>query len=423
MQAFCHTFDGYRPMRLLHLYILLLFPWWIHAQSAWCDLDRLVVLNQDNPAYRSFLQKIDSTLAHHPVQSRSVIYIPVVIHVVATADQQPISRAQALQQLDVVNLDFAGQGENIYKLLPDFEPLVKDAEIRFCLATIDPDGGPTTGITFTQTTVPNIALETGQEGRVAIHYDQLGGKTGWDPERYLNIWVGEYGDLLGSASFPGMAPFPEEEGVVVDIYHFGSIGDGGASGFYGRGHTLTHEIGHFLGLKHIWGQGLEYTCDDSDDVEDTPNASGPYYNCPTGVQWSCDASNMYQNFMDFTDDRCLAAFTSDQVQHMQAVLEIFYTQWTSSASCLTYADSFDTWYSELTWAYDAGSRRWVIYHDVVWTGDRRVEVFSADGRLVSEGQWHEELSYMIDLSRVGSGVYFVKISQGEAHEVRKIAVY
>lgn len=410
-------------MRSILLYILFGLPWLASAQPVWCDFDRRGILDQRNPSYTNFQQKIDSTLENHSLHTRSIRYIPVVIHVVATAEEQPVSHAQALQQLDVVNQDFAGRGENIARLLSEFVPLVKDAEIRFCLASVDPDGSPTTGITFTLTSVPNIALETGQEGRIAIHYDQLGGKTGWDPKRYLNIWVGEYGDLLGSASFPGMAPFPEEEGVVVDIHHFGSIGDAGASGFYGRGHTLTHEIGHYLGLKHIWGQGLEYTCDDGDDIDDTPNASGPYYNCPSGVQWSCEASNMYQNFMDFTDDRCLAAFTSDQVQHMQAALEIYYPQLASSGSCFTYADSFDTWYSALTWAYDAGSHKCVIYHDEAWTGDRRVEVFSADGRLVSEGQWHEELSYTIDLNRVGVGVFFVRISQDDLHEVRKIAVY
>jgi len=330
---------------------------------------------------------------------------------------------QALNQLDVLNADFAGRGENIDKLLSSFDALVADAAMHFCLATTDPDGNPTSGITFTHTDVNNIATMTGPGGRIAIHYDQLGGKTGWDPSRYINIWVGEYGDVLGSASFPGMAPYSEEIGLIIDISHFGSIGDAGQSGYFGRGHTLTHEMGHFFGLRHIWGGGVTYTCDDSDDIDDTPNASGPYYGCPSGEQISCGMSNMYQNFMDFTDDRCLAAFTHDQANRMQAAVAEYYPALAVEGACAENISSFNQWFSDLVWAHDASSDKYVIYGNVEWMGRKDVEVFSTDGKLVLTDVWDDQLSYLLDLRGVSEGVYVVQISGGGKNNVRKVVVY
>lgn len=410
-------------MRVILMYLWLACPLVLSGQHPECGLDHRYTLNASNPKYVEFLDKVSRVAPGGMVLPRSIRYIPVVIHVVATEAYQPISRAQVLQQLDVLNADFAGEGENRHKLLSEFEPIASGVTIRFCLANVDPNGQPTEGITYTHTDIPNIALQSGEGGRIAIHYDQLGGKTGWPPDTYLNIWVGEYGDFLGSATFPGMAPYPEEIGVVVDIRHFGAIGDVATSGFYGRGHTLTHELGHFFGLKHTWGQGLDYYCDDSDDIDDTPNAAGPYYDCPSGVQRSCDTDNMYQNFMDFTDDRCLAAFTAGQAAHMEAALEAYYPLLFSEEGCASVASSFDTWYKDLKWSYDAFGKNVVIYSDSLLPAAKEVRVFSADGKLVHQGTWENSSSYLIKMDRVGIGVYFIQISEGTHVEVYKLPVY
>ena len=410
-------------MRLLLLSILLILPLISEAQVNWCDIDSRYQLSPENESYRLYLERVLAREEHGGIESRTAKYFPVVIHVVATDEHQPVSMAQALHQLDVLNADFAGKGENIDRLLSSFSGLVADANMQFCLATTDPDGIPTSGITFTHTDVNNIATMTGEEGRIAIHWDQLGGKTGWPPEKYINIWVGEYGDILGSASFPGMAPYPEEIGLVIDIEHFGSIGDAGQSGYFGRGHTLTHEMGHFLGLRHIWGGGVTYTCDDSDDIDDTPNASGPYYGCPSGEQFSCDVSNMYQNFMDLTDDRCLAAFTHDQVVRMQAIVDEYYPEIAVEGSCAGSASTLDQWFADLVWAHDASSDKYVIYSDTEWTGRKDMEVFSSDGKLVLTDVWDDQFSYLLDLNGVSQGVYIVRISNNGKNNVRKVVVY
>lgn len=410
-------------MRLLLMYLLFILTHMCAAQDNWCDVDRRFDFSSQNQAYQKFLDGIHERETNGQIHNRTDKYFPVVIHVVAIDPYQPVSLGQALNQLDILNEDFAGKGKNIDKLLSGFSSLVEDVGVHFCLATVDPDGQPTSGITFTHTDVRNIATKTELGGRIAIHYDGAGGKNIWDPSRYINIWVGEYGDILGSASFPGMSQFPEEIGLIMNIENFGSIGDSGQSGYFGRGHTLTHEMGHFFGLRHIWGSGVEYTCDDSDDIDDTPNASGPYYGCPSGEQISCGVSNMYQNFMDLTDDRCLAAFTHDQAVRMQAAIDEYYPELAVEGSCASDAESFNHWFSDLQWAHDASSDKYIIYGSEDWAGRKDIEVFATDGKLVLSDVWDDQLTYLLDLNGVSAGIYVVKISDDKNSHARKIAVY
>jgi len=407
-------------MRATLMYMLLMLPLLMAGQGNRCDVDQRFNLTKENPVYQSFLSRIEHGTTPGNIEPRSESYFPVVIHVVMREPLQHVSVAQAIQQLDVLNADFAARGNNIEKLRDEFRPLVGDAQMKFCLATVDPQGQPTSGITHTATTVQDIALQTGDGGRIAIHWDELGGKTGWDPTRYINIWIGEYGGILGSASFPGMANYPEEIGLIIDPKYFGSIGSAGNSGFYGGGHTLTHEMGHFFGLKHIWGQGTDENCNDSDDIGDTPNAAGPYYDCPQGLQESCGTSDMYQNFMDFTDDRCLAAFTHDQVLFMQTTAVLYYPDLDVEGSCNASADTFDTWYDQLVWSYDPSAGIYVIYNTEGWEGKIEIQVYSLDGRLVLDDVWEDQLSYLLDLSNVAAGVYVVRMIADDVEFVRKV---
>lgn len=410
-------------MRAFLMYMLFLLPMIAAGQGIRCDVDRRFNLSREDDAYNAFLKRISHDEVNDHVTSRTQTYFPVVIHVVLRDGYQPVSLAQATQQMDVLNADFAGSGDNIGGLSDEFIPLVADVGMHFCLATVDPDGNPTSGITYTRTEIKDIALQTGPGGRMAIHYDQLGGKTGWDPARYINIWVGEYGSFLGSASFPGMASYPEEIGVIIDPQYFGSIGDAGQSGFYARGHTLTHEMGHFFGLKHIWGSGLDANCDDSDEIEDTPNAAGPYYDCPPGMQESCGTSDMYRNFMDFTDDRCLAAFTQGQAVMMRSVRDVYYPGLAVEGRCTGYSASFSDWYARLVWSHDQAADRYVIYNTNQWMGPKEILLYSVDGKIILEDDWNDEFSYLLDLGNVASGVYFLRIADGDSQYVRKIIAY
>jgi hypothetical protein len=408
----------YRILTLL----LMLSTCTLHAQQSWCDIQAYINPSQKT-FYQNFLQTARTIEVKNMLQERNIRYIPVVIHVVARDGFNPVSQGQALQQLDVLNNDFAAKGDNIGKLLDEFESLVAPADIHFCLATVDPSGQPTSGITFTSTAVQFIGTEVGFEGRRVIQYDQLGGKSGWDASRYINIWVGECLNILGSATMPGSANFEEEIGIIIDINHFGAFGDAGHYNEYDRGHTLTHEMGHFLGLKHIWGDGNIADCLDSDDIDDTPNQAGPYYGCPEGEQLSCELNDMYQNFMDLTDDRCLAAFTFGQVARMNSTLDLIYPDLVSSTSCNSTVANFDEWFDELVWSTDAVNHKIIVYHSEGASGSKDIRVFGTDGKMWFEREWNDDRSMLINLSNVATGVYVVNITMGDECRSRKVVMY
>jgi len=392
------------------------------AQSPSCAMEERMNSDKEKYLFEKYIHSIKNNPLEKKIRSRSEKWLPVVVHVV-TNDPQSVSYAQVVHQIEVLNNDFAKKSNNILKLREEFRDLAADTEIRFCLASVDPEGNPTNGVTYTTTELDNIALERDMNGRYVVYYDQLGGKTGWDHQRYINIWVAEYGNsILGYGSLPGTAPYPEEIGLVIDPSYFGSLGHTAGSSQYTSGHTLTHEMGHFLGLLHIWGVERN-SCTDSDEVEDTPNADGAYVGCPSGVRESCGVSNMYQNFMDMTDDRCLAAFTHGQSQRMHTTLDLFYPEMAQSVSCQNTIAAFDAWLADVVWAFDAESRQYVLYHNDIYSGSLQIDVYSIDGKRLISQEVNSLRSYFIDLNGVAAGVYLVRLSNDESYETRKIVVY
>ena len=255
-------------------------------------------------------------LAAHPdaLHSRQIISIPVVVHVVYRTAPQNISLEQIQSQLDVLNADYRALNDN-QNIVPSlFQNLIADLEIEFCLASRDPEGQATSGITRTVTTKDNIGLNAD------VHYAAMGGADAWDPEHYLNIWIADMGEnVLGRASFPGGVP-AGEDGVVIDPRYFGTTGLALANAPYNLGRTTVHEIGHYFNLIHPWGMGSP-TCDSDDLVEDTPLSAENYLDqCPSTLQASCGTLDMYTNFMYYTDDACMAQFTPGQKARVLACL-------------------------------------------------------------------------------------------------------
>lgn len=405
-------------MKLPSVLLLLCstFSFELTGQNNWCLSEDQTILRHD--VRQEYIERMQEYATDNWLQARSEKWIRVVVHVV-TDDPYDVTRAEVLHQIDVLNRDFEGKGENVVKLPDEFKDLVADSGIRFCLADTDPEGNPATGITYTETDVTGIALQRDIHGNYILYYDHLGGKSGWDPERYINIWVASFGNgLIGFATLPGTASFPEEMGIVIDPSAFGSLGPD--MPFLDRGHTLTHEMGHYLGLLHIWGSESD-SCEDSDEIEDTPNSEGPYLGCPNGIQVSCGERNMYQNFMDLTDDRCLAAFTHGQAARMNSMIELFYPDLTATAPCTPQSDDFDQWSDELIWAYDSQSREYVVYSPEYFQNELTIDVFSTDGRLVLHDTWDGLQTYLIDIGV--PGVYFVRLLNGTSQHVRKISVH
>ncbi len=247
----------------------------------------------------------NSSFAQKPGNEK-VIIIPVVVHVVYNQSHQNISNEQIRSQIAVLNSDYRKKNADNRNIPTSFRALSADARIEFRLASIDPYGMATEGIIRKKTSVP--AFDLNDKIKSAID----GGSDGWNRDQYLNIWVGNLASgILGYASSPGCTP--AKDGVVIQYDVFGTTGNVRAP--YNKGRTTVHEIGHWLGLKHIWG---DEPCGD-DGIDDTPPQEGPTRGCPSGVVSSCSsgaAGNMYMNFMDFTNDDCVNMFTIGQVNKM-----------------------------------------------------------------------------------------------------------
>ncbi|QCP14987.1 zinc metalloprotease [Pseudoduganella umbonata] len=247
-------------------------------------------------------------------QRSGVTRIPVVVHVVWNTTAQNISDAQIASQIDVLNRDFRRTNPDVSSTPAPFLPLAADARIEFFLATVDPNGAPTSGIQRRQTTV------AGFSDNDAVKSNASGGLDAWPAERYLNIWVCQLaGGLLGYAQFPGGPA--GTDGVVCLQSAFGTNGTAAAP--FNLGRTTTHEIGHWLDLFHIWGDDGT-GCSGSDNVADTPNQAGGNTGVPTFPHVSCNNGpdgDMFMNYMDYVDDRAMVMFSAGQVARMQACLD------------------------------------------------------------------------------------------------------
>jgi PKD repeat protein len=310
---------GIKMKQLLLLASMLLLAMSSAFTQRTCGtMDHLDMQQQADPKIiqrRMEIEAFTQNFAQQQAASRSqVIYnIPVVFHVVYNTAAENISTTRINEQLAVLNNDFRKLNSDASLVPAVWQGIAADCEINFCLATIDPNGNPTTGITRTQTSVTSF----GQND--AVKYTAQGGINVWDRNFYLNIWVCDLtGTLLGYATFPGGAA--AVDGVVLDYQYTGVTG---ASSPFNKGRTATHEVGHWLNLIHIWGDD-NGACSGSDQVTDTPNQANATGGCPSGVQTDACATAapgyMWMNYMDYTDDACMYMFTAGQRTRVQAAM-------------------------------------------------------------------------------------------------------
>jgi hypothetical protein len=241
-----------------------------------------------------------------------LVTIPIVVHVVYRTNEENISDAQVQSQIKALNRDYRAKNVDKRKVPADWKGLVTDANIQFELATRDPGGQKTTGITRTQTAVASFNPDDGVKAK------KTGGVDPWPAERYLNLWVCNLGKgLLGYAQFPGG---PEvTDGVVILHTAFGTQGTAKAP--YDKGRTATHEVGHFFNLRHIWGDRND--CTGNDFVADTPPAQQANFGKPAFPHITCHNGpdgDMFMNYMDYVDDDAMVMFTTGQVARMNATL-------------------------------------------------------------------------------------------------------
>ena len=315
-------------MKRTILYIIMLLSCiQIYGQRNCGSHLNLIELQQTDPAQfqrfmelESRIQKVlNKPVALRSLQQSETIFIPVVVHIVHT-NPQIVTDAQVRSQIEVLNEDFNRENADKIDTPLWFASAAGNANIRFVLATRDPFGNPTNGITRTQTTRTQFIQNDD------VKFTHSGGHDAWNPHRYLNIWVCNLGDLSQPNAILGYAQFPHElfesphtDGIVVHYRAFGR--DVGTLHYpFTGGRTATHEVGHWLSLRHIWGDNdgcyVTIYC-----VDDIPRQHRPTFGCPSFPQSdACSPSIMFMNFMDFTNDACMNMFTNRQVERMRIVL-------------------------------------------------------------------------------------------------------
>ncbi len=276
-------------------------------------------LLKSNPALQAAYQDAEnqikkttakSNLRFRDTAQNELINIPVVIHVIYKTAVQNISDAQIQSQLISLNNDFAGINADRANTPKVFRPLAADVRIKFCIAQVDPRGNKTTGIIRKYSNTEVFFADD------AMKFNNRGGDDAWDSKRYLNIWVCALGGRsLGYAAIPGGPS--DVDGVVIAYDAFGTTGT--LRPLFNKGRTATHETGHWMGLKHVWG---DTDCGD-DGVDDTPRQKSYNYGCPSFPHiTSCsvdERGDMFMNYMDFSDDACMNMFTYGQKNRMRAL--------------------------------------------------------------------------------------------------------
>ena len=337
---------------------------------------------QWDAAFNAKVEEYKQNLQTGKAQAVSVT-IPVIVHVISftTSGTVPIGtfpnllQGQINSQIQVLTADFAGTGLNNGNVPAAFASAKSNTGLSFCLAQKNPTGSLLTEPGIDRINANNITAALGSfpsKNPAATNYNTpsafqnfvdgyIKPNTIWDPTRYMNIWITDEQaavGLLGYATFPVLTGTTiagitgngsaTTDGLWCWAKAFGSntIFPGGTyDPTYNKGRTATHEIGHWVGLRHIWGDGTCLT----DYCNDTPPAQTSNYNCTSGCTGGCfthpyklgvcsgnTTGEMFMNFMDYTDDPCMYMFTNDQNSRIQTAMQYgnFRSQLGTSAATL-----------------------------------------------------------------------------------------
>ncbi|WP_070138447.1 zinc-dependent metalloprotease [Crocinitomix algicola] len=395
--------------------------------------------------------------------------IPVVFHVVYNEEDENIPDSVIFNQLQVLNECFRRGNEDAADTRAEFLELVGDTKIEFVMADIDPSGDPTIGITRTSTEIthfggilpygPGETEEISEWVNDSLYYNlfrltrsDLGGNDAWDTDAYLNIWMGdlrifepEFDDFeeivffalatppLDHENWPAelveeLADF--EQGVLIHYVNVGSNNPNNLPAPYAgynaatkSGKILVHEVGHYLGLRHIWGDGA---CPMDDYISDTPksNASSAwacnhFLNSCTDDIGGLDLPNMVENYMDYSNGNCQNSFTLGQADVMRNVLEIHRPFLAETISTVGVSES-SSFASVQIYPNPSPGEFYLEFGG--YNGIVDISIYNLVGQKILGGEYETSTSISFDLS-VKPGVYFVDLNfENGLNEVVKIVV-
>jgi len=267
-----------------------------------------MMLLERNPSFRAAQMRLEDATSRRrdsaaDLSKSKIVTLRTVVNVVYKTDEQNISDAQIASQFKAMNKDFRATNPDKSGTPVPWKGLVTDSRVQFKLVKVTRTKTASNGFSFDD----------------AVKKASTGGIAPFSPKTHVNFWVCALtGGLLGYAQFPGGPP--ATDGVVINYKAFGTIGT--AEVPFNKGRTATHEVGHYLNLRHIWADTTD--CGGSDMVADTPNAAGPNFGMPAFPHVTCNNGpngDMFVNYMDYTDDSGMFMFTTQQVLRMRTSLE------------------------------------------------------------------------------------------------------
>ena len=396
--------------------------------------------------------------------------IPVIVHLVYNGNTEAtigtganLKAAQITAQIDALNDAFAGFTKGNSTLPAPFAAVdANDIPIRFCLALIDKNGA-----TMSEPGIERISFQSkswsdpvslaGNATNVQNYFtNTIKPATIWDPTKYFNIWLGDFlpqngGGLIGYATFPsgttntGLSGFGSAttDGVVMASRCFGDK-DKFAAGYYSRdayayGITTVHEAGHWLGLRHISGDG---TCGD-DYCNDTPKQKGGNGGCANGLNWNCPTypfqanqctgntnGEMFQDYMDYSDDRCRSIFTADQKTRMMTTMANgTYRKLLGTHGLCTFIATGLSQVNNpnfVTIAPNPNAGNFNVSFDSNTKENYTLELRNVLGQVIYQETLTNHIgvySKQFDVSEFSKGMYMISLTDGKNEVVKKIIVY
>ncbi|MEX0966445.1 MAG: zinc-dependent metalloprotease [Bacteroidia bacterium] len=352
-----------------------------------------------------------------------MVLVPVVFHVIHEDGQENLHDSLLQNQIEVLNEDYGRYGGGA-----NDDPAGADARIRFCLASIDPNGNPSNGVVRVKSPLTDLLTE---EEMLTKDLSR------WPVERYLNIWIVRSIDgnsrTQGYSYYASQAANQPFDGVVM-VYRF--VGRNTPhSPIYRLGHTMSHEVGHYFNLPHPWGsdQSGEGGCDDDDGIDDTPLCSGQFFAspplCPEPEQ--CGFVRQTANFMDYSTDDCMNVFTAGQKKAMRDAIFTYrpelttFTNLVESGCQEDFIDYSEVTEDELDIYYRQDDQSLILNALFDDRESVTVMVYNVQGKLLGERTFPEILiaQQKISLGTLSSGLYVVKALYGGIAKTVKIVVY
>lgn len=381
-------------------------------------------LRQKNPGFGEALDKTreeshKASKLLNKADDETVYYIPVVFHILWNTPELNIHDSLIYSQIKTLNEAYSHNHKDTGKVRSIFKPVAGNARIVFYLAKKDPDGKPTDGIHRVKTKKSDFGDNFGRGESAKFSSD--GGTDAWDPEKYLNIWVCRFtyqGNLLiaayayppVNASFWNSQYYKDQEfqGVVINYQFVGVKNPYDGLSTSTREKTLVHEIGHYLGLRHIWADKNNVCTGEDDGFKDTPLCRIQSTNCQTSKntcnEGTGDKPDMFENYMDYTPFSCTMMFTKEQTKQMRWNLENLRPDVGSKSIDNTFAAS------EFISVYPNPTSNFLNIN-LDKKGNYLIQLTDILGRNVSEQNFNisENFRYTYNTSNWASGVYYLKI--------------